>query len=185
MLSQLVTRNLLLFLSQFQCFAASLLSFSFTNYRNTKSESCPFCRGSLKRVNSEDLWVLTCNDDVVDNKTVSQEDLLRFYLYINSLPKDCPDALFLVYYEYLIWFEVVEKYGVQIEKHGPSNVHSLVRKFSPLLTRKAQSLFYAFQRLMNISVRNPQLLMEVIISETSRLLILLVETNSTWNGLIS
>ncbi|KAL4348877.1 hypothetical protein GQ457_17G013970 [Hibiscus cannabinus] len=69
---------------------------------NTKSESCPFCRGSLKRVNSEDLWVLTCNDDVVDNKTVTQEDLLRFYFYINSLPKDCPDALFLVYYEYLI-----------------------------------------------------------------------------------
>ncbi|KAL4383803.1 hypothetical protein GQ457_15G003660 [Hibiscus cannabinus] len=69
---------------------------------NTKSESCPFCRGSLKRVNSEDLWVLTCNDDVVDKKTVSQEDLLRFYLYVNSLPKDCPDALFLVYNEYLI-----------------------------------------------------------------------------------
>ncbi|GLT86581.1 hypothetical protein SLE2022_047140 [Rubroshorea leprosula] len=69
---------------------------------NTKSESCPFCRGSIKRVNSEDLWVLTCNDDVVDHKTVSKEDLLRFYLYINSLPKDYPDALFLVYYEYLI-----------------------------------------------------------------------------------
>ncbi|XVE85223.1 hypothetical protein DITRI_Ditri17bG0074400 [Diplodiscus trichospermus] len=72
------------------------------NNWNTKSESCPFCRGSLKRVNSEDLWVLTCNDDVVDSKTVSREDLLRFYLYINSLPKDYPDALFLVYYEYLI-----------------------------------------------------------------------------------
>ncbi|XP_062157867.1 E3 ubiquitin-protein ligase AIRP2-like isoform X1 [Alnus glutinosa] len=69
---------------------------------NTKSESCPFCRGSLKRVNSEDLWVLTCNDDVVDTETVSKEDLLRFYLYVNSLPKDYPDALFLVYYEYLI-----------------------------------------------------------------------------------
>ncbi|KAE8667227.1 putative Alpha-L-fucosidase 2 precursor [Hibiscus syriacus] len=69
---------------------------------NMKSESCPFCRGSLKRVNSEDLWVLTCNDDVVDNETFSKEDLLRFYLYINSLPKDCSDAHFLVYYEYLI-----------------------------------------------------------------------------------
>ncbi|PON91432.1 Cdk-activating kinase assembly factor [Trema orientale] len=69
---------------------------------NTKSESCPFCRGNIKRVNSEDLWVLTCNDDVVDNETVSQEELLRFYLYINSLPKVHPDALFLVYYEYLI-----------------------------------------------------------------------------------
>lgn len=69
---------------------------------NTKSESCPFCRGNIKRVNSEDLWVLTCNDDVIDPETVSKEDLLRFYLYINSLPKDYPDALFVVYYEYLI-----------------------------------------------------------------------------------
>ncbi|KAI4336636.1 hypothetical protein L6164_015136 [Bauhinia variegata] len=69
---------------------------------NTRSESCPFCRGSLRRVNSEDLWVLTCNEDVVDAETVSKEDLLRFYLYINSLPKDYPDALFLMYYEYLI-----------------------------------------------------------------------------------
>ncbi|GMY26410.1 RING-H2 finger protein ATL47-like isoform X1 [Fagus crenata] len=69
---------------------------------NTRSKSCTFCRGSLKRVNSEDLWVLTCNDNVVDPETVSKEDVLQFYLYINSLPKDYPDALFLVYYEYLI-----------------------------------------------------------------------------------
>ncbi|KAF8378167.1 hypothetical protein HHK36_029504 [Tetracentron sinense] len=69
---------------------------------NMRSESCPFCRGSLKRVNSEDLWVLTCSGDVIDTETVSKEDLLRFYLYINNLPKDIPDALFLVYYEYLI-----------------------------------------------------------------------------------
>ncbi|KAG8652641.1 E3 ubiquitin-protein ligase AIRP2 isoform X2 [Manihot esculenta] len=69
---------------------------------NTRSESCPFCRGSLKRVNSGDLWVLTCNKDVIDTETVLREDILRFYLYINSLPKDIPDALFLVYYEYLI-----------------------------------------------------------------------------------
>lgn len=46
--------------------------------------------------------MLTCNEDVVDAETVSKEDLLRFYLYISSLPKDGPDALFLVYYEYLI-----------------------------------------------------------------------------------
>lgn len=75
----------------------------FPTCRNTRSESCPFCRGSLRRVNSEDLWVLTCDEDVVDAETVSKEDLLRFYLYINSLPKDHPDALFLMYYEYLIW----------------------------------------------------------------------------------
>ncbi|CAM8984188.1 hypothetical protein QQ045_002643 [Rhodiola kirilowii] len=69
---------------------------------NTRSESCPFCRGSLKRVNSEDLWVLTSGDDVADTETVTREDLLRFYLYINRLPKDFPDALSLVYYDYLI-----------------------------------------------------------------------------------
>ncbi|KAK9277947.1 hypothetical protein L1049_027504 [Liquidambar formosana] len=69
---------------------------------NMRSESCPFCRGSLKRVNSRDLWVLTCSDDVVDAETVSKEDMLRFYLFINSLPKDIPDAHFFLYYEYLI-----------------------------------------------------------------------------------
>lgn len=76
--------------------------FPFKKCRNTRSESCPFCRGSIKRVNSEDLWVLTCNNDVVDTKTLSKEDLQCFYLYINSLPKDYPDALFLVYYEFLL-----------------------------------------------------------------------------------
>ncbi|KAI3454960.1 hypothetical protein Pfo_011623 [Paulownia fortunei] len=69
---------------------------------NMRSESCPFCRGSIKRVNSGDLWVMTCNGDVVDQETLSKEDMLRFYLYINSLPKDIPNALFLFYYEYLI-----------------------------------------------------------------------------------
>ncbi|XAR50286.1 hypothetical protein NMG60_11004571 [Bertholletia excelsa] len=69
---------------------------------NIRSESCPFCRGSLKRVNSGDLWVLTCSRDVADAEIVSKEEMLRFYLYINSLPKDIPDALFLMHYEYLI-----------------------------------------------------------------------------------
>ena len=41
-------------------------------------------------------------DPTASAETVSKEDLLRFYLYINSLPKDHPDALFLMYYEYLI-----------------------------------------------------------------------------------
>ncbi|KAJ7956110.1 RING finger protein [Quillaja saponaria] len=68
---------------------------------NSRSESCPFCRGSLRRVNSGDLWVLTCSNDVVDAQTVMREDMLRFYLFVNNLPKDVPDALFLMYYEYL------------------------------------------------------------------------------------
>ncbi|KAI8020677.1 E3 ubiquitin-protein ligase AIRP2 [Camellia lanceoleosa] len=69
---------------------------------NTRSESCPFCRGSIKRVKSRDLWVLTCSDDVVDTETVSKEDLLRFYLYISSLPKDSSEAFFLMHYDYLL-----------------------------------------------------------------------------------
>lgn len=69
---------------------------------NLRSASCPFCRGSLKRVNSGDLWVLTCEKEVADKDALLREETLRFYLYINSLPKDTPDALFLVYYEYLI-----------------------------------------------------------------------------------
>ncbi|KAL3512612.1 hypothetical protein ACH5RR_025329 [Cinchona calisaya] len=69
---------------------------------NLRSASCPFCRGSLKRVSSGDLWVLTCDKDVADQETLLKDELLRFYLYINSLPKDTPDALFLVYYEYLL-----------------------------------------------------------------------------------
>ena len=73
----------------------------FLLYRNTRSESCPFCRGSLKRVNSEDLWVLTCGNDVVDTETALKDDVLRFFLFINNLPKDIPDALFVMYYEYL------------------------------------------------------------------------------------
>ncbi|XP_051122625.1 E3 ubiquitin-protein ligase AIRP2 isoform X2 [Andrographis paniculata] len=69
---------------------------------STRSESCPFCRGSLKRVKSRDLWVLPCKDEVIDPETVPMEDLRRFYLYIRNLPKDSPDALFLMYYEHLI-----------------------------------------------------------------------------------
>ncbi|KAM3700694.1 hypothetical protein ACB098_05G116800 [Castanea mollissima] len=68
---------------------------------NTRSESCPFCRGTLKKVNSGDLWVLTCSNDVLDTQTVLRDDILRFYLFINSLPKDIPDAVFFMYYEYL------------------------------------------------------------------------------------
>lgn len=69
---------------------------------STRSESCPFCRGTLKRIKSRDLWVLTGKDDVLEQEVVSIEDLRRFYLYIRNLPKDSPDALFLVYYDYLI-----------------------------------------------------------------------------------
>ncbi|KAB1208588.1 hypothetical protein CJ030_MR7G001011 [Morella rubra] len=68
----------------------------------SRSESCPFCRGTLKRVNSGDLWVLTRSKDVVDTQTLLKEDILRLYLFMNSLPKDIPDGLYLMHYESLL-----------------------------------------------------------------------------------
>ncbi|KAL2510315.1 RING/U-box superfamily protein [Forsythia ovata] len=69
---------------------------------NKRSVSCPFCRGNLKSVKSKDLWVLIGKDDVVDQEIVSREELLHFYLYIKSLPKDSPDPSFTMYHEHLI-----------------------------------------------------------------------------------
>lgn len=67
-----------------------------------RSKSCPFCRGSLKKVHSGDLWVLTNESDSVDLITLAKENLRCFYLYIESLPFVVPDTHFLLY-EYLIW----------------------------------------------------------------------------------
>ncbi|KAI3981771.1 hypothetical protein MKX01_027756 [Papaver californicum] len=68
---------------------------------NLRSQSCPFCRSSLKRVTSEDLWVLTSNNDVIDTTTLAKENLVRFYLYMNSLPLVIPDTLFFVH-DYMV-----------------------------------------------------------------------------------
>ncbi|KAJ6808585.1 uncharacterized protein M6B38_164470 [Iris pallida] len=69
---------------------------------NIRSQSCPFCRGSIKRVQSRDLWVLTNNSDVVDTETLEKENLRRFYRFIDKLPLTIPDTLFWVYYDYLV-----------------------------------------------------------------------------------
>lgn len=69
---------------------------------NTRSQSCPFCRGSLKKVASRDLWVLTDGADVLDSMTLLKENLKQFYLYINKLPLAIPESVFVGYYEYLI-----------------------------------------------------------------------------------
>lgn len=69
--------------------------------RNVRSQSCPFCRGSLKKVSSGDLWVLTCKNDVVDLVTLAKENLRCFYLYIENLQLIVPDT-HLLPYDYLI-----------------------------------------------------------------------------------
>ncbi|CAL0312052.1 unnamed protein product [Lupinus luteus] len=67
----------------------------------TKSQSCPFCRDSLKRVNSGDLWVFTDRRDVVDMAKVTRENLIRLFIYIDKLPLTFPDSLFDTYDSHL------------------------------------------------------------------------------------
>lgn len=68
---------------------------------NARSQSCPFCRDNLKRVGSEDLWVLTRKSDALDLLTLAKENLRCFYHYIENLQLIVPDTHLLLY-EYLI-----------------------------------------------------------------------------------
>ncbi|KAJ4704450.1 RING finger protein [Melia azedarach] len=68
-------------------------------YRNwrTRSQSCPFCRDSLKRVNSDDLWIYTSQNDIVDLASISRENLKRLFMYIEKLPLITPDPMLVAY----------------------------------------------------------------------------------------
>ncbi|MCL7030358.1 hypothetical protein MKW94_015572 [Papaver nudicaule] len=61
---------------------------------HSRSQSCPFCRDSLKGVTSGDLWVLTDSRDIVDMATLMRENLERLFLYIHKLPEIIPDSVF-------------------------------------------------------------------------------------------
>lgn len=67
----------------------------------SRSQSCPFCRDSLKRVNSGDLWVLMDSKDVVDMDTLTRENLRRLFVYIDKLPLIVPDNLLDPYDKHL------------------------------------------------------------------------------------
>lgn len=66
-------------------------------YRHSRSQSCPFCRDSLKKVNSEELWVYTSNCDIVDLSAIERENLKRLLIYIDKLPLIVPDAMKVSY----------------------------------------------------------------------------------------
>ncbi|KAB1210694.1 hypothetical protein CJ030_MR6G019915 [Morella rubra] len=66
-----------------------------------RSQSCPFCRDSLKRVMSGDLWLCLDKSDVVDLSSILREDHKRLLMYIDKLPLVIPDSL-LVAYNYRI-----------------------------------------------------------------------------------
>ncbi|KAG6607303.1 RING finger protein-like protein [Cucurbita argyrosperma subsp. argyrosperma] len=61
----------------------------------SRSQSCPFCRDSLKRVNSGDLWIYTDRNETIDLTSILQENRKRLFMYINKLPLVVPDPVFL------------------------------------------------------------------------------------------
>ncbi|XP_072957480.1 E3 ubiquitin-protein ligase AIRP2-like [Typha angustifolia] len=61
---------------------------------NTRSQSCPFCRDSLKKVKSSDLWIYPEKREAVDMATLSRENLRRLFMYTNKLPLVKPDVFF-------------------------------------------------------------------------------------------
>ncbi|XP_042442773.1 E3 ubiquitin-protein ligase AIRP2-like isoform X1 [Zingiber officinale] len=64
---------------------------------NARSQSCPFCRDSLKKVNPSDLWILTDRRDVVDMASVVKENLRCLFIYVEKLPLVMPNSVVNVY----------------------------------------------------------------------------------------
>ncbi|XP_043726280.1 E3 ubiquitin-protein ligase AIRP2 [Telopea speciosissima] len=67
----------------------------------TRSQSCPFCRDSLKRVNSCDLWIYTDSCEVADLSAICRENLKRLFIYIDKLPVVVPDPVFASYHSHV------------------------------------------------------------------------------------
>ncbi|KAL1370101.1 hypothetical protein HN51_000415 [Arachis hypogaea] len=66
-----------------------------------RSESCPFCRDSLKRMDSGDLWIYTDKSDIVDLGTIYRENSKMLFLYIEKLPLVIPDPRHVSYDPFL------------------------------------------------------------------------------------
>ncbi|KAL7092654.1 hypothetical protein ACP275_12G176700 [Erythranthe tilingii] len=74
----------------------SLCMNCYKNWR-ARSQSCPFCRDSLKRVNSGELWIYTSNCDITDLSTIARDNLKRLFIYIDKLPLVVPDPMVVTY----------------------------------------------------------------------------------------
>ncbi|KAF3506012.1 hypothetical protein F2Q69_00001004 [Brassica cretica] len=59
-----------------------------------RSQSCPFCRDSLKRVDSGDLWMFLENTDTANPSVIARENQRRLFVYIEKLPLVVPDQAF-------------------------------------------------------------------------------------------
>ncbi|CAN8253239.1 unnamed protein product [Cochlearia groenlandica] len=59
-----------------------------------RSQSCPFCRDRLKRVDSCDLWMLLDKTDTTSLSAIAREDQKRLFVYIEKLPWVVPEQAF-------------------------------------------------------------------------------------------
>ncbi|URE15646.1 hypothetical protein MUK42_12211 [Musa troglodytarum] len=137
--------------------------------RHSRSQSCPFCRDSLRRVNSSDLWILTERRDVVDMATVVKENLRRLFMYIEKLPLVMPDSVLDVYDSHVMTgllervldskFPASNSDDSSVDRESKATnsdqtVHHRCLKAS-FLTRFFRSIFSVFERHSNtISVEN-------------------------------
>lgn len=65
-----------------------------------RSQSCPFCRGNLTRVNSGDLWIYVSSNDIEDLDSIIKENVNRLFMYIEKLPRLVPDPIFASYLQH-------------------------------------------------------------------------------------
>ncbi|KAK3445068.1 hypothetical protein EUGRSUZ_A00505 [Eucalyptus grandis] len=68
-------------------------------YRNwrARSQSCPFCRDSLKRVDSGDLWIYMSGVEILDLNSIARENMKRLVMYVQKLPLVVPDPVHVSY----------------------------------------------------------------------------------------
>lgn len=75
----------------------------YASFRRVRSQSCPFCRDSLKRMDSGELWIYTSNFDIIDLSTFAKENLKRLFMYIEKLPLIVPDPMVVSYDPRFLW----------------------------------------------------------------------------------
>lgn len=92
----------------------------------SRSQSCPFCRENLKRVNSADLWICPDRTEIVDMFIVWKENLKRLFKYIDMLPLIFPQPVFTHHDSCISCCNVVQD-CICGELHSPVQRAPLVR----------------------------------------------------------
>ncbi|KAK4800738.1 hypothetical protein SAY86_021225 [Trapa natans] len=68
----------------------------------SRSLTCPFCRDSLKRVNSSDLWIYLASSEVADLSSIARDNMKRLIMYVQKLPLIVhPDPTYISSHQYL------------------------------------------------------------------------------------